>query len=130
MAKANEKVHEYRMSGAAWLLEIVKREGIEEAEKELTKRRACFVPLEIPTSKMREFEQKVKWNTIDTVVLLSCATLHDEFGFGHDRLCRFIERFMLKTSCLADEDIKWQDYIDALQEEVGITFTIRENGEK
>ena len=22
MAKANEKVHEYRMSGAAWLLEI------------------------------------------------------------------------------------------------------------
>lgn len=79
MAKSNDKVHEYRMSGAAWLLEIVKREGIEEAEKELAKRRACFVPLEIPTSKMREFEQKVKWNTIDTVVLLSCATLHDEF---------------------------------------------------
>lgn len=40
MAKANEKVHEYRMSGAAWLLEIIKREGIEEAEKELAKRRA------------------------------------------------------------------------------------------
>ena len=71
MAKANDKVHEYRMSGAAWLLEIIKREGIEEAEKELAKRRACFVPLEIPTSKMREYEQKVKWNTIDTVVLLS-----------------------------------------------------------
>ena len=35
MAKANEKVHEYRMSGAAWLLEIIKREGIEKAEKEL-----------------------------------------------------------------------------------------------
>ena len=52
MAKSNDKVHEYRMSGAAWLLEIIKREGIEEAEKELAKRRACFVPLEIPTSKM------------------------------------------------------------------------------
>lgn len=37
---------------------------------------------------------------------------------------------MLKTSCLADEDVKWQDYIDTLQKEVGITFTIRENGEK
>lgn len=130
MAKANEKVHEYRMSGAAWLLEIVKREGIEEAEKELAKRRACFVPLEIPTARMREFEERVKWNTIDTVMLLSCATLRDEFGFGHDWLCRFIERFKLKSDCLADEDVKWQDYIDTLQKEVGITFTIRENGEK
>ena len=40
MAKANDKVHEYRMSGAAWLLEIIKREGIEEAEKELEKKEA------------------------------------------------------------------------------------------
>lgn len=95
MAKSNDKVHEYRMSGAAWLLEIVKREGIEKAEKELAKRRACFVPLEIPTSKMREFEEKVKWNTIDTVVLLSCATLHDEFGLG---MIDYVD--FLSVSCL------------------------------
>lgn len=59
MAKANEKVHEYRMSGAAWLLEIIKREGIEKAEKELAKRRAYFVPLEIPTSKCVNLSRKL-----------------------------------------------------------------------
>lgn len=128
--KNDKKIHESRMSGAAWILEIAKRNGIGKAEEELKRRGAVFVPLEIPTKILDEFNEKVKWNTIDTIVLLSCATLHDEFGFGHDRLCRFMERFMLKTSCLADEDVKWQDYIDTLQEEVGITFTIRENGEK
>lgn len=46
---------------------------------------------------------------------------------GHYVLC---SHHIRTCKILADEDVKWQDYIDTLQEEVGITFTIRENGEK
>ena len=58
MAKANEKVHEYRMSGAAWLLEIIKREGIEKAEKELVKRRACFSHLKFQRQRCVNLRRK------------------------------------------------------------------------
>lgn len=128
--KNDRKIHESRMSGAAWILEIAKRDGIEKAEEELKRRGAVFVPLEIPTKVLDEFSEKVKWNTIDTVMLLSASTLHDEFGFGHDRLARFLDRFIKKSECLGDPDcVKWNDYIEMMKEEVGIEFTIRENKE-
>lgn len=128
--KNDRKIHESRMSGAAWILEIAKRDGIDKAEEELKRRGAVFVPLEIPTKILDEFSEKVKWNAIDTIVLLSCATLRDEFGFGHDRLVRFMDRFTEKAECLSEPDcVKWNDYIEMMKEEVGIEFTIRENKE-
>ena len=33
MAKSDKKIHEYRMSGAAWILDIAQRYGIDEAKE-------------------------------------------------------------------------------------------------
>jgi hypothetical protein len=74
-----------------------------------------------------DFQERVKYNTVDTIKILACVTLRDEFGFGKDRLKRFAERFMLKTECLADDYTNWQEQIDILREECGLEFTIRKN---
>ena len=34
MAKIDKKMHEYRMSGAKWMLDFIKENGIEQAEQE------------------------------------------------------------------------------------------------
>ena len=47
MAKIDKKMHEYRMAGASWILDMVKKDGIEAAENELKRRGAAFVPMEI-----------------------------------------------------------------------------------
>lgn len=127
MAKSDMKIHEQRMSGAAWMLEFIKNNGIEAAEDELARRKAIFIPLEVSKDALEKSIIAIKNNTIDTICLLSAATLHDEFGFGHDRLMRFVERFNLKTDCLVDDKVSWGDYIEALKDETGIGFSIRKN---
>ena len=65
--------------------------------------------------------------TVDTVTILSVATLHDEFGFGTQRCDRFIKRFNKKAECIMDDMASWNDYIKTIKEELGIELGIREN---
>lgn len=127
MAKSDRKLHEARMAGAAWLMNVIKTQGMEAAEKELKTRGAVFIPLEVSKKQLDETIYNIKANTIDTLLIMSCMTLRDEFDFGAKRLSRFIERFRLKTEALCDEDIIFDDMIQTLKEETGLDFTIREN---
>lgn len=127
MAKSDRKLHEARMAGAAWLMNVIKTQGMEAAEKELKTRGAMFVPLEVNQKQLDETVYKIKMNTIDCVLIMSCMVLRDEFGFGQKRIKQFFDRFNLKTECLCDGNVVWDDFIEALKEETGIEFSIREN---
>lgn len=127
MAKSDRKLHEARMAGAIWIMKLIEDKGMEEAKKELAVRRAMFIPLEINQTQLEESVEKIKMNTIDTVLIMSCMVLRDEFGFGQKRIKQFFDRFNLKTECICDGDVIWDDFIDALREETGIEFSIREN---
>ena len=51
---------------------------------------------------------------------MACATLHDEYGFGFDRMNRFIDRFNTKTECLVDNYVDWEDIQQTIKEETGL----------
>lgn len=82
---------------------------------------------EVNQKQLDEAVYKIKLNTIDCILIMSCMVLRDEFDFGQKRLERFCERFNLKTDALCDEEIIWDDLIQTLKEETGLDFTIREN---
>lgn len=127
MAKSDRKLHEARMAGAIWIMKLIEDKGMDEAKKELAARRAMFIPLEINQQQLEESVTKIKMNTIDTVLIMSCMVLRDEFGFGQKRINQFFDRFNLKTECICDGNVIWDDYIQALKDETGLDFTIREN---
>lgn len=127
MAKVDKKMHEYRMSGAKWMYDLIKEKGMEEAEKELKVRGALFVPMEISANYLNNTVEKIKVNTIDTMLIMSVAVLRDEFEFGKQRIGKFIKRFNEKTECLVDDWYTWNDQIQQLKDELGIEFSIREN---
>lgn len=74
MAKSDRKLHEARMAGAAWLMNVIKTQGMEAAEKELKTRGAMFVPLEVNQKQLDESVYKIKLNTIDTILIMSCMS--------------------------------------------------------
>lgn len=74
MAKSDRKLHEARMAGAAWLMDVIKTQGMEAAEKELKVRGAMFVPLEVNQKQLDESVYKIKLNTIDTILIMSCMS--------------------------------------------------------
>lgn len=116
-----------RRSGMMYALKIAKEKGIEGLEEEIKYRNITEIPIAIKRDKLNECIENIKLNTIDTILVLSAVTLRDEFGFGKERLARFIERFNLKTDCLVEDYCTWDDLRQNLEEECGIKLSIRQN---
>ena len=116
-----------RAYGLKMALDIVKRDGIEGLEKEIRFRNNSGFNLPLATREMNQVTDKIKMRTIDTVKLLSIATLHDEFGMGPKRLQRFFNRFDLKAECIMADLATWDDYQKTVLEETGIDMKMHQN---
>lgn len=121
------KEEQARREGMSYALRYAKEHGLEALEQDLKKRMAYNIPIRISDKELKEFTDSAKMMLIDTVLILSSMTLHDEFGFGKERLSRFIERFNQKAECIGEDYTSWQDQIDILKEECGIEFQLRMN---
>ena len=83
--------------------------------------------MEISTKQLDDMVERVKMNTLDTVLILSAATLRDEFEFGKSRVQRFVDRFNDKADSLMNDYCTWEDNIKMLEEECDIHLSIRRN---
>ena len=113
-----------RFSGAEWMVRYVKEKGLEAAEKELEMRGVRQIPLSVKEQDLKNFSEREKRNTIATVLMMSAMVLRDEFGFGRDRMNKFIERFNTKTSCLVEGYVYWKDMQQTIAEETGILIPL------
>ena len=113
-----------RFSGAEWMVRYVKEHGLEEAEKELERRGVRHIPLGVKEQDLKNFSEREKSNTIATVLMMSAMVLRDEFGFGRDRMNKFIDRFNKKTSCLVEGYVYWKDMQQTIAEETGILIPL------
>jgi hypothetical protein len=124
------KINDYmngQNSGMVYALKIAKEKGIEALEEECKYRDVTNIPNQIARKQADQAIEKIKLNTIDTILIMGLSVLHDEFDFGKVRCERFRDRFMLKTDCLVDDYVSWDDMRAALENEIGIKVSIREN---
>lgn len=126
MAKTNEYMAG-REDGLQLALRIVKEKGIEGLEEEIRFRNITGIHTLLDKKSLDTATKKIKEMTVDTFTVLSVATLRDEFDFGKKRCERFINRMNLKAECLLDDMVTWQDFIDNIEEEMGIKLRIRRN---
>ena len=126
MAKIS-KEQQARIDGMAYALKVARESGIEGLEKECRLRGALKAPVGLPKKALDEFIVNCKNQLADTFCILTCVTLHDDFGFGHKRLERFRDRFMLKTDCIVEDYATWQENIEILERECRMAFSIRKN---
>lgn len=123
MAKIN-KEEAARRAGIAYAYKIALDKGIEGLKEEMQFRNITKAPLMVPREQVDDFCNEVKTNCVYTIKLMSALVLHDEFGFGEKRLLRYLERFDLKTECLADDYATWADFAEILEEECKLKFDI------
>ena len=83
--------------------------------------------MEISTKQLDDMVERVKLNTLDTVLILAAVTLRDAFEFGEKRIQRFVDKFNEKAECLMDDYCTWEDNIKVLEEETNIHLSIRRN---
>ena len=116
-----------RADGLALALTIVKERGIEGLEEEIRFRNITGIHTMMAKKDLEKATEKIKEMTVDTFTVLSVATLRDEFDFGTKRCTRFIDRMNLKAECLLADMVTWKDFIDNIEEEMGIKLRIRRN---
>ncbi len=113
-----------RFAGAAWALEMCEKDGIEACRKELEYRGILHIPLAVTRSQIDDANKTLRRNIMATVLLVICAALRDEYGFGKERMARLIDRFNLKAACIAEKYVVWKDIKQSLEEETGIKLDL------
>lgn len=116
-----------RNDGLAMALTIAERDGIAALRDEIHFRGVTNIHTSIAKKELNAASQKIKEMTLDTMLVLAVATLHDEFDFGAKRCQRFIDRMVKKADCMLDDMVTWEDYITAIEAEMGIRMNIRRN---
>lgn len=116
-----------RNDGLAMALRIVEKDGIEGLRREIKFRGVTGIHTTLAKKELDQASKQIKEMTLDTMIVLAVATLHDEFDFGQKRCQRFMDRLELKAGCLIDNLATWPDYIKAIKDEIGLELSIREN---
>lgn len=116
-----------RNDGLAMALRIAEEDGIEGLRKEIKFRGVTGIHTTLAKKELDRASKQIKEMTLDTMIVLAVATLHDEFDFGQKRCQRFMDRLELKAGCLIDNLATWPDYIKAIKDEIGLELSIREN---
>lgn len=116
-----------RNDGLAMALRIVEKDGIEGLRREIKFRGVTGIHTTLAKKELDQASKQIKEMTLDTMIVLAVATLHDEFDFGQKRCQRFMDRLELKAGCLIDDLATWTDYIKAIKDEIGLELSIREN---
>ena len=119
-----------RFSGANWLLEFAKKNGLDEAEKEVARRGIRNMPLQLKNSDVDTFVQSERQNVLNCLLINTIAVLSDEFGFKDYECKRFVDRFNLKSACIVEGYVNWKDLRDSLKDELGIEIALCEALEK
>lgn len=121
------KEEQARMEGMAQALRIAKTKGIDGLEADLKMRNITGLPCAVSRAAMDECIMNIKYNVVDTFTILVAYTLHEKFGFGRERLGRFIEAFNFQAECLDEDYCTWEDQIEILRQECGLELNIRKN---
>lgn len=127
IGNGRDKLVEAQIEGLCKAYTIVKEKGIDELEKEIKFRNMTYLPLTYSREKLMDYFNGMIENIFNSIILLSMATLHDEFGFGKDRADRYLKRFMLKSACMQDREVtevSWEDIAQQVKEDLGYDVTI------
>ena len=116
-----------RMEGLVYAERIVSKDGIEGLREEIKKRGCSGVSINVSHKEMEKATSQMRNMMLDTVMSMSMGILHDKFGFGHDRLQKFMDAFQDGAELLNDGVITWQQIIDNTEEVTGIHLTLRRN---
>lgn len=134
----SRKFNEYnkgRKQGLEMAHKILRDAGEEKAAEliadEIRKRGKLPVQLPLTSKELIEGIQPIKWCLYETFMCMTIEVLHLRFGFGKKRCREFLKWWNIKVEALDEKLVNWQEYVDAIREEVGIdipTDCMKEEG--
>lgn len=124
MSKVDE-MNTARLQGMDYAFRQIKKEGLDEFEKELRWRMNHGISLRLTQKELDKSSIEFKQQFVAMTVCVAILVLHDEFGFGKKRLKQFENRYNVKSDSLLSDYVNWDDYTALVSEITGEEFGIR-----
>lgn len=122
---ARDDLFRGRLDGMYYAYAKIKENGIDEFAKELEYRSKRGVQLVNTKKDQQKFEREIIDRVQDVIMIFAIAVLADEFDFGSEEVNRFIDRLQLKSDCISDKYITWEEQQQILKDELGIDINFR-----
>ena len=100
--------------------------GVRVIQEELHRRGRLGISTAATTKELDEAAGPIKLCMYESFLCMALMVLRDKFEFGEIRCRRFLEGWRSKESCMEDGLVKWQEYVDAVKEELNITLPTEE----
>ena len=122
---ARDKEFEARMQGMIYAVNIVKEQGIEALERDISKRGVYKIPLNMSEKQFNEFVSMIGEGSKNAVFAIVYVVLCEDFGFGEKRLNKFAEGFIkrfedvFKMDYMGEHYVTLTDYAVMMKEKYG-----------
>lgn len=122
---AKDDLFRGRLDGMFYAYAKIKDKGLDKFAEELQYRSKRGVQLVNTRKDQRKFEQEVIQRVQDVVMIYAVAVLVDEFDFGNEEVNRFIDRLKLKSDCIDDKYLTWDELKQIIKDEIGVDIDFR-----
>ena len=122
---ARDDLFRGRLDGMFYAYAKIKEVGMEKFAEELQYRSKRGVQLVNTKRDQQKFEREIIDRVQDVAMIFAIAVLVDEFDFGSEEVNRFIDRLKLKSDCIEDKYLTWDEQKQIIKDEIGIDIKFR-----
>lgn len=122
---AKDDLFRGRLDGMFYAYAKIKENGIDAFAEELRYRSKRGVQLVDTKRDQKKFEREVIDRVQDFAMIFAIAVLVDEFDFGSEEVNRFIDRLKLKSECIEDKYLTWDEQKQIIKDEIGIDIDFK-----
>lgn len=116
---SNAKMGQWRLEGMGYALKAIEEQGIDAFKKELAYRKQTGITAMVTTKELEETRRILTDNALKVALIFAVYALHDEFGFGEERMRRFTKRYEQKAEGFTLGYFTFDELREMLKEELG-----------
>lgn len=116
------KIEKARWDGYNRACRIVKEQGAEALLDDQKRRGVTNISVALDDQTIRDVASQIGRNAIWLAVNAGCLVLHDKFGFGHDRIQRYLTEYAEITESIDMELLTYADIEKALTTETKVNL--------
>ena len=107
---AKDKEFEWRMQGMVYACRIAQEKGIDYLVQEIKRRGVTKVDLYCTDKVLDDTWNGISENIFNNILITALYVLHNQYGFGKDRLNKFLDALQKATDTLLDLDYMGEHY--------------------
>lgn len=125
MTKQSQYMQGYEQ-GLISALKTVQKDGIQGLEDEIKFRNITELHTNMSKQDVNNLVQEVKSKIVRAYMILSFASLHDFFGYGHKRCKKFWDGVDMGAGYLCNDVATWDDYSNSIEEQLGFEIDTKD----